>query len=78
MATFMLWRDCAIFENLQNLMEQKSMTFYHDFYVVIGKQCRTENAGHQHHTSIQIYFTETSYSTLRYGIDMFTTGVVQA
>ena len=26
------------------------MTFDHDFYVVVGKQCRTENAnaGHQH------------------------------
>ena len=31
-------------------MEQKGMTFDHDFYVVVGKQCRTENvyAGHQH------------------------------
>ena len=23
-------------------MEQKGMTFDHDFYVVVGKQCRTE------------------------------------
>ena len=26
------------------MIEQKGMTFYHDFYVVVGKQCRTENA----------------------------------
>ena len=25
-------------------MEQKGMTFDHDFYVVVDKQCRTENA----------------------------------
>ena len=25
-------------------MEQKGMTFDHDFYVVVGKQCSTENA----------------------------------
>ena len=25
-------------------IEQKGMTFDHDFYVVVGKQCRTENA----------------------------------
>ena len=25
-------------------MEQKGMTFDHDFYVGVGKQCRTENA----------------------------------
>ena len=25
-------------------MEQEIMTFDHDFYVVVGKQCRTENA----------------------------------
>ena len=31
-------------------MKQKGMTFDPDFYVVVGKQCRTENAyaGHQH------------------------------
>jgi hypothetical protein len=31
-------------------MKQKGMTFDHDFYVVVGKQCRSENAytGHQH------------------------------
>ena len=35
-------------------MEQKGMTFDHDFYVVVGKQCRTENvyAGHQHNIFI--------------------------
>ena len=35
-------------------MEQKGMTFDHDFYVVFGKQCRTENAyaGHQHNIFI--------------------------
>ena len=37
-------------------MEQKGMTFNHDFYVVVGncKQCRTENAyaGHQHNIFI--------------------------
>ena len=26
------------------LMEQKGRTVDHDFYVVVGKQCRTENA----------------------------------
>ena len=25
-------------------MELKGMTLIHDFYVVVGKQCRTENA----------------------------------
>ena len=25
-------------------MELKGMTLDHDFYVVVGKQCRTENA----------------------------------
>ena len=31
-------------------MELKGMTLGHDFYVVVGKQCRTENAltGHQY------------------------------
>ena len=31
-------------------MRQKGIDFNHDFYAVIGKQCRTENAytGHQH------------------------------
>ena len=31
-------------------MEQKGMTFDHDFEVVVGKQCCSENvyAGHQH------------------------------
>ena len=35
-------------------MEQKGMTFDHDFYVVVGKKCRTENAyaGHQHNIFI--------------------------
>ena len=27
-----------------SLMNQKGTTFDHDFYVVVGKQCRTENA----------------------------------
>ena len=33
---------------------QKDMTLDHDFYVVVGKQCRTENAyaGHQHNIFI--------------------------
>ena len=33
-----------------SLMNQKGNTLDHDFYVVVGKQCRTENAytGHQH------------------------------
>jgi hypothetical protein len=32
------------------MIEQKGMTFDHDFYVVVGKQCRTENvyAAHKH------------------------------
>ena len=36
-----------------NAMEQKGMTFDHDFYVV-GKQCRTENAyaAHKHNIFI--------------------------
>ena len=31
-------------------MIQEGTTFDHDFYVVVGKQCRTENAyvGHQY------------------------------
>ena len=35
-------------------MELKGMTFDHDFYVVVGKQCCTENAyaGHQHNIFI--------------------------
>ena len=35
-------------------MEQKGMTFDHDFVVVVGKQRRTENAfaGHQHNIFI--------------------------
>ena len=35
-------------------MEQKGMTFDHDFYIVVDKQCRTENAygGHQHNIFI--------------------------
>ena len=42
-----------VFTFLPNLiitMEQKGMIFDHDFYVVVGKQCCTENvyAGHQH------------------------------
>ena len=36
------------------MMEQKGMTFDHDYYVVVGKLCRTENAfvGHQHNIFI--------------------------
>ena len=32
------------------MMNQKGNTLDHNFYVVVGKQCRTENAyaGHQH------------------------------
>ena len=35
-------------------MIQEGMTFDRDFYVVVGKQCRTENAnaGHQHNIFI--------------------------
>ena len=35
-------------------MEQKGMTFDHNFYAVVGKQCRTENvyAGHQNNIFI--------------------------
>ena len=37
-------------------MEKKGMTFDHDFYVVVGKQCHTENAYavHQHNIFIKI------------------------
>ena len=37
-------------------MIQVGTTFDHDFYVVFGKQCRTENAyaGHQHNIFIKI------------------------
>ena len=33
---------------------QEGITFDHDFYIVVGKQCRTENAyaGHQHNIFI--------------------------
>ena len=36
------------------MMEQKDMTFDHDFYGVVGKQYRTENeyADHQHNIFI--------------------------
>ena len=36
------------------LMDQKGTTLDHDFYVVVGKQCRTESAyaGHQHNIFI--------------------------
>ena len=42
--------------NTLKKMEQKGMTFDHDFYVVVGKQCCTENAyaGHQHNIFILI------------------------
>ena len=35
-------------------MEQKGMTYDHNFYVVVGKQYPTENAyaGHQHNIFI--------------------------
>ena len=35
-------------------MIQEGTSFDHDFYVVVGKQCRTENAyaGHQHNIFI--------------------------
>ena len=36
-------------------MEQKGMTFDHDIYVVIGKQCHTENAYTGHQQNIFIY-----------------------
>ena len=36
------------------MMCQKGTTLDHDFYVVVGKQCRTENAspGHKHNIFI--------------------------
>ena len=36
------------------LMYQKGTSLAHDFYIVVGKQCRTENAyaGHQHNIFI--------------------------
>ena len=36
------------------MMNQKGNTLDHDFYVVVGKQCCTENAytGHQHNIFI--------------------------
>ena len=39
---------------LDDVMIQKGTTFDHDFYVVVCKQCRTENAyvGHQHNIFI--------------------------
>ena len=39
---------------IKHLIEQKGMTFDHNIYVVIGKQCRTENvyACHKHNTFI--------------------------
>ena len=39
---------------LKIYMCQKGTTLDHDFYVVVGKQCRIENAyaGHQHNISI--------------------------
>ena len=40
--------------NKKYRMEQKGMTFDQDFYVFVGKQCRTENAsaGQQYNISI--------------------------
>ena len=37
-------------------MDQKGTTLDHDFYVVVGEQCRTENTyeGHQHNIFIKI------------------------
>ena len=37
-------------------MNQKGNTLDHDFYVAVGKQCRTENAyaGHQHNIFIKL------------------------
>ena len=38
-----------MFDMFLETMEMKGMTFDHDFYDVVGKQCSTENvyAGHQ-------------------------------
>ena len=36
------------------MMIQEGITFDHDFYVVVDKQCRTENAYIGHHT-ISLY-----------------------
>ena len=49
------WKTVILYKvDFALLMEQKGMTFDHDFYVVVGKQCRTENAyaGHQHNIFI--------------------------
>ena len=35
------------------------MTFDHDFYVVVGKQCRTENAYAGHQQKISLYKSPT-------------------
>ena len=39
---------------IDNKMDQKGTTLENDFYVVVGKQCRTESAyaGHQHNNFI--------------------------
>ena len=41
---------------LNQSMRQKGIDLNHDFYVVFGKQCRTENeySGHQHNIFIKI------------------------
>ena len=40
--------------NPTQMMIQKGTTLDHDFYVIVCKQCRNENAyaGHQHHICI--------------------------
>ena len=39
---------------ISEMIEQKGMHLNHEFYVVVGKQCRTENAltGHQYNIFI--------------------------
>ena len=46
----------CIYIHWNKKMIQEGTTFDHDFYVVVDKQCRTENAyaGHQHNIFIQI------------------------
>ena len=52
------------------VMIQEGTTFDHDFYVVVGKQCRTENvyAGHQHYIFIygSIFFKKMSFRKKKY------------
>ena len=52
------WVHQYCFHVLYHVIEQKGMHLNHDFYVVVSKQCRTENAytGHQYKIFIQFSF----------------------